>query len=307
MARPATQQHSGRGWVYSSLMHYHQLRAFHAVASEGGFTRAAALLRRTQPAVSAQVKALEGRYGVKLFERGGRGITITEAGQRLFEITRRMLALEEEADLALRTARDSDAVALRIAADAPYSLSQLLATYCPANPDVRVSVAMSTGEAILAELLARDIDAAILVRARADARFAVVPYMRHRMVVIVGRGHPWARRARISLRDLHGKPMVARDTRFSLTSQVFDQALRDRGVRPLVALRVDSRENLREAVAAGAAFGVSVEPDAIADRRLRLLRLADLDLSIADSLVCLRERRSEPAIAALLELAGSRS
>jgi aminoethylphosphonate catabolism LysR family transcriptional regulator len=288
-------------------MHYQQLRAFHAVASEGGFTRAATALRRTQPAVSAQVKALEGRYGVRLFERGGRGVTITEAGQRLFEITRRILALEEEADRALRTARDAGGVALRIAADAPYSLSQLLATYCHANPEVRVSVAMATGEAILGELLAREVDAAILVRARTDARFAVVPYMRHRVVVIVGRGHPWARRSRISLRELHGKPMVARDTRFSLTSQVFEQALRDRGVRPDAALRVDSRENLREAVAAGGAFGVSAEPDAIADRRLRVLRLADLDLSIADSLVCLRERRADGAIAALLRLGERRA
>lgn len=279
-----------------------QLRAFHAVAAEGGFTRGAAALRRTQPAVSAQVKALEGRYGVKLFERGARGIALTELGQRLFEITRRMHALEEEAELVLRSTRRS--AALRIAADAPYSLSPLLATYCQQNPDVRVSVGMANAEAIVAQLLAGEVDAAILVRALADPRFAVVPYARHRLVAIVGAGHPWARRSSVAARDFEGRPMVARDARFSLTSQVFERALRERGVRPDVTLRVDSRENLREVVASGVAFGVSAEPDAIADRRLRRLRLRDLDLSIADYLVCLAERRADAPIGALLRLAG---
>src|SRR5437764_1412643 len=107
-------------------MFYQQLKAFHAVAAEGGFTRAAVALHRTQPAISAQVKALESRYGVKLFERAGRTITVTEFGQQLFEITRRMFALEEEADHALRSARTPRFKSLKIAADAPYSLSAIL-------------------------------------------------------------------------------------------------------------------------------------------------------------------------------------
>src|SRR5438445_3026100 len=149
-------------------MFYQQLRAFHAVASEGGFTRAAAALHRTQPAVSAQIKALESRYGVTLFERLGRGVTITEFGQRLFEITRRMFALEEEADHALRSARTPRFKSLKIAADAPYSLSSILASYCQLNPGIHVSVAMGNGEAILRDLLARETDAAVLVRVQAD-------------------------------------------------------------------------------------------------------------------------------------------
>jgi DNA-binding transcriptional LysR family regulator len=68
-------------------------------------------------------------------------------------------------------------------------------------------------------------------------------------------------------------------------------------------MRVDSRENLREAVAAGSAFGVATEHDSVADRRLRVVPLRGLDLSIADYLVCLEERRRVAPITALLELA----
>lgn len=290
-------------WLYSTLMLYQQLRAFHAVASEGGFTRGAAALHRTQPAISAQVKALEGRYGVKLFERAGRGVTLTEFGRRLHEITRRMFALEEEADHALRSARTPRFKSLKVAADAPYSLSSILAGYCQANPGVHVSVGMGTGEGIIRDLLAREVDAAVLVRVSPDPRIDVVPYTQHRVVAIVGHGHPWASRNAIAVRDFQGVSTVLRDTRYSLTSQVFEEALSERHVRPEVSMKVDSRENLREAVAAGMAVGVTAEPDAVADRRLKILPFRDLDLSIADYLVCVKERSDSPAIRAFLDLA----
>jgi len=71
---------------------YAQLRAFHAVAEYGGFSKAAQALSLTQPAVSDHVKRLEQDYGVKLFERGPRGVETTELGLRLFSVTRQMLA-----------------------------------------------------------------------------------------------------------------------------------------------------------------------------------------------------------------------
>jgi len=179
--------------------------------------------------------------------------------------------------------------------------------YCQQNPQVGISIAMGTAEAILRDLLAREADAAVLVRAQADPRFERVPYGRHRVVAIVARHHPWAKRASVSLKDLDRMPMIMRDTRFSLTSQIVEEALRERRIKPDVGMRVDSRENLREAVAAGVALGVTAEPDAIADRRLRVLHFRDADLAIADYLVCLKERRSEAPIDALFRLAPQRS
>lgn len=64
-------------------INYSQLRAFHAVASHGGFTRAAAALHVTQPTLSGQVKALEEAYGVRLFDRRGRKVFPTELGRSL--------------------------------------------------------------------------------------------------------------------------------------------------------------------------------------------------------------------------------
>ena len=72
-----------------SMIHAH-LRAFHGVATHGSFTHAAQVLHVTQPTLSGQVKALEERYGVKLFERRGHGVELTEFGQAALSITRQL-------------------------------------------------------------------------------------------------------------------------------------------------------------------------------------------------------------------------
>ena len=64
-------------------MNFAQLRAFHAVASEGGFTRGALRLGISQPAVTVQVRALEERHGVLLFRRLGQRIELTEFGREV--------------------------------------------------------------------------------------------------------------------------------------------------------------------------------------------------------------------------------
>ena len=77
-------------------MNHTHLRAFHAVASYQSFTKAAAILHLTQPTLSDQVKALETQYGVRLFERRGRVLELTELGRALFEGTQRLFALEAD-------------------------------------------------------------------------------------------------------------------------------------------------------------------------------------------------------------------
>src|SRR3546814_13600073 len=79
-----------------AFMNQVQLRAFHAVATEGSFTKAARALRVTQPTISSQVKALEEAYGVRLFDRRGRAVITTPQGRALLAVTGRMFSLEAE-------------------------------------------------------------------------------------------------------------------------------------------------------------------------------------------------------------------
>lgn len=82
-------------------MNHAQLKAFHAVANKGGFTKAARHMGLTQPAVSLQVQALEQNYQKELFVRRCGGVMLTPCGERLLSISRRIFELEEEAHLLL--------------------------------------------------------------------------------------------------------------------------------------------------------------------------------------------------------------
>lgn len=106
-------------------MEIYQLKTFVAVATEGNLTRAAERVFTSPPAVSAQLKALEDEFGVKLFERSARGMALTAAGERLLAEARRTLAAAQgmqaaaaqirgEARGQVRMATVSDAVALRL-------------------------------------------------------------------------------------------------------------------------------------------------------------------------------------------------
>ena len=244
-------------------MIFGQLRAFHAVAAEGGFSKAAKALNVSQPAVSAQVKALEDTYRLTLIERRPRGILLTEPGQRLFEIVGRIFRLEEEADQMLRTLRDGHPRQFRVGSDAPYSASQLLAQYGQMHPGVHVSLIMGVGHDIERDLRDCRIDVAIMVWVTPDPAFFVMPYAKHRIVVVVGRDHPWADRQGIRLSELADQRMVLRDSTHSMTSLTFERTAAQAGISLQRVMLVDSRENLREAVAAGVGIGVAIETDAV--------------------------------------------
>ena len=87
-------------------MYHKWLRSFHAVAREGGFTAASKVLNVGQPTITDQVKALERQFGVELFHRRGRTVTLTDTGQQLLGFTQDIFGHEEEAVGFLTAARD---------------------------------------------------------------------------------------------------------------------------------------------------------------------------------------------------------
>ncbi|MGF1610159.1 MAG: LysR substrate-binding domain-containing protein, partial [Kiloniellales bacterium] len=191
-------------------MNYAQLRAFHAVAEEGGFTRAAAALNVTQPTLSGQVGALEESYGVKLFERRGRGVELTDIGRGLQEITRRLFDLEQEAEQLLSSARGLRSGRLRVGADAPYHLIPLLAAFNREYPGITLSLSFGNSERVLQELFNRRSDVAMLPDLPADPRLHAVAFRRERIGVFVDRNHPWAARKSIKLQELADQRLILR-------------------------------------------------------------------------------------------------
>jgi len=282
-----------------------RLRAFHAAATEGSFTAAARRLGISQPAITVQVKALEAQYGVRLFERRGRGIALTDLGRTLLTLTRRMHELDGEVEGLLGARRDLVAGDLRLAADGPYHVIDLLAAVRARYPALDVSVEVGNSEDVLASLIDWRADVAVLGRAVEGPHLDAVEIGRHEVVLMVPAEHPFAAAGAVPLAALDGVPMVWREAA-SATRSVMAAALDAAGVRPTLALEISSREAVREAVAAGFGIGVVQAPEFGHDDRLVAVRIADVRIETGEWVVALAERREAPLVRAIMALAGAR-
>ena len=155
-----------------------QLRAFHVVAAEGGFTKAARLLNVTQPTLSQEIKALEVAHGVLLLDRSRHTVVPTEAGVALFAITRRLFTAEQEALELLAGVRLLEAGGLAIGADGPVHAMPLIVTFNKRYPGPKVTLSVGNTQTLHDGLLETRIDVAVLADAPGDSRFHVLPLRR---------------------------------------------------------------------------------------------------------------------------------
>jgi aminoethylphosphonate catabolism LysR family transcriptional regulator len=287
-------------------MNHSQLRAFHAVASKGSFTRAAAALRVSQPTLSGHVKTLEESYEVTLFHRRSREVLLTDFGRALFEITQRYFALESEARRLLATAQGLVSGRLHVAADSPFAVVPLLAAFSRRFPKVQIKVQFANSAQILQQVLAGTSDIGILPKIDDNRLIHSVSYLHDTLVVFVSRGHPWSRRRSIHLSDIADQTLISREPG-STTRAIFEAAMAANGVRPAGILEMGSREAVREAVAAGLGIGVVSQSEFGFDKRLHKLTVAGERLQVVESAICRRDSLKNSAAAAFLELVNEKS
>ncbi len=140
-----------------------QLRSFVAIVDTGSFTRAAERVHKTQSAVSMHVRRLEERLGRALFLKNGRGVRLSEDGERLVEHARRMLQVEAEAVAAL--SRNALAGRIRLGIPDDYAeavLPAILTRFTRRHPLVEISVVCDSSILLSERIAARDLDLAVV-------------------------------------------------------------------------------------------------------------------------------------------------
>lgn len=279
-------------------MIYTQIRAFDAVAREGSFSRAADVLNLTQPALTLQVKALEARHGLKLLHRDGRGVKLTEAGERLFTLSRQLASLEEMIDDTLTTSSEVQRGELRLAVDGPHIVMGLFAQFLARHPQVRLSVSMGNTQVVRQRLLDRHVDVGILPRIADHPRVHAVPLWTHRGLLITSHDHKLAGRKVVSLAELEGEAMIGREDG-STTQALVDAALTRHGVKARKVLELGSREALVEAVAVGLGCGIVWELEALASSRVRAIPIENDELTTTDYIACLKSERERAIVKAI--------
>jgi aminoethylphosphonate catabolism LysR family transcriptional regulator len=275
------------------------LRAFHLVAEAQSFTVAAREAGLSQPTLSAQVKKLEARHGVSLFNRRGRRLELTPMGQDLFQVTARLFAAQAEAEALLAGAAALRRGHLRIAADSATHVMPLLAQLRRHHGQVTFSLRIANSADVLAAVLAYDADIGVAARRSSDPRLFSLALRQDHLVVFVPAGHPWSRRKRISVTEIQGRDVVIREPG-SVTREVFEARLAEAEVKPAALIEVQSREAVREAVLAGFGLGVVFQSERGADSSIHTLEVDDVDLTVAEYVMCLAESRRLPLVRAFI-------
>src|ERR1700712_658999 len=188
-----------------------QLETFLAVAEERSFSRAAARLPRTQPAVSQAVSKLEAELGEVLFERSARDGSLTDAGEVLRDYALKLLNLRNEAAGALAELRELHRGRLNLAAN-EYTclyLLPLLNEYRRQNPNIKVAVQRALASRIPDEVLIHSVEIGVLSFKPEDPQVQSVVVYRDELSLIVNPKHPLARAGEVSIRQLGTQNFIA--------------------------------------------------------------------------------------------------
>lgn len=188
-----------------------QLETFLAVAEERSFSRAAARLHRTQPAVSQAISKLEAELGEVLFERSSRDGTLTDAGGLLREYAQKLLNLRTEAASALAELRELHSGKLQIAAN-EYTclyLLPLLDEFRRQHPRIKVAVQRSLASRIADEVLMHSVEIGVLSFRPDDAQVKSTVVYRDELLLVVNPKHPFAGQEHIPIRQLGTQNFVA--------------------------------------------------------------------------------------------------
>lgn len=283
---------------------YQHLRAFHAIALEGGVTRAARRLSVAQPTLSQQLKALEERHGVALFESRRSPLKLTRAGRDLFALTERLFSAAADVDDMLGEAVSLDGGSLRIGGDCPSQVARVVARFRALNPGAQVQVRMGNAREAMRWLSAAEIDVAIASDPPADGQFTYDPLYTDHLSVAMPADHALATLETTPIERLADETLLIREPS-SKTRAFTEQALGAACVEVRETLELQSRETIREAVALGLGVGVFFSSECPPDPRIAYRPLTGLvrEQPLRGYLVCQQDRRRSAIVRALRAIA----
>lgn len=235
------------------------LEAFVAVVREGGFSKAAKALYRTQPAVSQIIRRLEDDVGQPLFDRSSRRGVLTDAGRVLLEHAERLLYFKEQAVAALADVRHIRSGQLVVATNELTCLYvlPLLHEFRRRYPAVRVSVRRALASRIPADVRDYSADLGVVTYQPGDGDLASVVVYRDQLAFVVPRGHRFAKRREVGIKDLAAESFVAHHVSSPYRARVVD-TFRKRRVTLQMPVEMPTIDAIKRFVAAG--HGVALLP-----------------------------------------------
>lgn len=258
---------------------------FCQVAKTQHFTRAADTLGMTQPAVTQQIKALEDEFGQALFDRVGRSVQLTPAGEVLLEYAERISQYFSECRTAMADLQNLGRGRLRLGSGLTLSifmLPGLLQPYRHSHPGIDITVSTGSTSEILKKLRANEVDLALVTGPSPDNNLVITRLYDDEMILVVRPRHRFCARGVISPEELRGESFIFFEQGSGYRTFLED-FFRRAGVFPRIHMDLDSIEAMKKMVEVG--LGVTIIP-----------RMSALDEIREGSLVEIKMDRAKPLV-----------
>ncbi len=233
-----------------------QVRSFAAVAEQQQISKAAASLFLTQAAVTQQVRHLEKALGLKLVERDGRGIRLTDAGKTMAEACRAVLRSAEVLDDTAHAVKDLQAGSLHLGASptcASYYAPPYLAELVRRHPGIKLDVVVDMTAGLNRKVLAGTLDCA-MIEGSPDPHLTAHDVSKDELVLVAHRDHPLARLRRVTVNDLMQHRYLRRAPDWS--GETYVRELIGPAYPRIEVLDLGQAEYVRAAVAAGLGYAL---------------------------------------------------
>ena len=232
---------------------FRQLRVFTEVAQQGSMIRAAAALHLTPPAVSMQIKQVESHVGLLLFDRHGRQVSLSTAGEYFLVHAKRLLAAVKEADNAMARFKrlDHGLLTIGIVSTAKYFVPQLLARFHEEHSgvDVRLRV-VGNREQLVTMMQAGEVDLSVMGRPPKEIATRAESFAAHPLVFVCPPGHRLLDIGKPPVSALEGYAFIVRE-HGSGTRAAMESFFAERRFEPRITMEMSSNETIKQAVMAG--------------------------------------------------------
>ena len=237
------------------MLNLNQLRVFYHAAKHLNFTRAAAALFITQPAVTAQVKSFEAFCSLKLFKKRGRKIYLTDEGQALFEYADKIFKYEKEIEGAIEDMKDLKRGVLRLGttkAYARYFMPSLISSFHKAYPDIKINLDEGSSRDMIYSLLDFKNEVAVIAKAVDHPDVSFIPFSKEEMAVIIAPDHHLAGKSKISFEELAREPFIMKETGSGTRKRV-EELFGRLACEPNVLMETSNTEFIKQLVQRGRA------------------------------------------------------
>jgi DNA-binding transcriptional LysR family regulator len=238
---------------------FRQLRVFNEVSKHLSFIRAAEALHLTPPAVTMQIKELENNVGMPLFDRAGKKVSLTTAGEYMLVYARRILATVKDAEDAAARLQHAEAgtITIGLVRTAKYYMMHLISEFRREHEGIDIKLSIGNREQLLNNLQGNEVDLAVMGRPPKEMRTRAEPFAAHPHVFIAATDNPLYRQSlekQLTAEDIRQQPFIVREEG-SGTRAAMERFFEGVNIEPNYKFELDSNEMIKQAVIADLGIG----------------------------------------------------